>query len=435
MAKIWVQWFGDSEAAIRSLSAVISLLAFPCIYWLCLELFNSSLMGWVAVALVAVSPFHVLYAQEAREYSLWIVTILLSSATLLRAMRLETKLSWGMYASTVVFGLYVYPGTALVTIGHGIYVIAIESFRLSKRVVSYLLALSVGLLAFTPWIWVMINQSDQINRTALSLSRKVPWLIILKSLSVSLSYFFIDFDYDFRRGTTGSVLKHAIPYLIPFVLALAGYAIYFLCRNTPKQVWLFVVILWGATALPLIIPALIMGARWITPRYLIPCYLSIQLAVTYLLATQVTQFSASTWRKKFWQLVTVSLLSGGVLSCAVSSQAETWWSKHISYYIPQMADTINQANHPFLIGSCSGPWPVGNKIALSRLLEPKVRMKFVREPDVPQIPAGYSDLFLFDAFSKPLGSQLEKKQNYKLETIDPAAINSRFVQLWKLVKQ
>ncbi len=235
MARIWVQWFGDSVAATRSLSAVISLLAFPCIYWLCLELFNSSLTGWVAVALIAVSPFHVLYAQEAREYSLWIVTILLSSAALLRAMRLKTKLSWGMYASTVALGLYAYPLTGLVTIGHGIYVIAIESFRLSQRVISYLLASLVGLLAFTPWIWVMITESDQINRTTFWLYMKSPWLVTLKNLTVFLSYFFIDFDYDLKRGTAGSILRYTIPYLIPFILALVGYAIYFLCRNTPKQ--------------------------------------------------------------------------------------------------------------------------------------------------------------------------------------------------------
>ena len=129
------------------------------------------------------------------------------------------------------------------------------------------------------------------------------------------------------------------------------------------------------------------------------------------------------------------LLSGGVLSFAVSSQAENWWFKYISYYSPQMAHTINQANHPFLIGSCSGPWPIGKKIALSYLLEPKVRIKVVREPNVPEITAGYSNVFLFDIGSKALGSRLEKKQNYKLETIDPgAAINPNFIQ-WKLVKQ
>ena len=362
---------------------------------------------------------------------------MLSSAALLRAMRLKTKLSWGMYALTVALGLYAYPLTALVAIGHGIYVIAIESFRLSQRIISYLLASLVGILAFTPWIWVMITQSDQINRTALELRMKTSWLVILKNLAVSLSYFFIDFDYDLKRGTTGSILRQTIPYLIPCILALAGYAIYFLCRNTPKQVWLFVVILWGATALPLIIPSLIVGTqRWTPPRYLIPCYLSIQLAVTYLLATQITQFSANIWRDKFWQLVTVLLLSSGVLSCAVSSQAETWWYKYLSYYTPQMAHTINQANQPFLIGSCSGPWPVGNKITLSHLLESKARIKLVREPNIPQIPAGYSDVFLFDVASKALGSRLEKKQNYKLEILDPgAAINPKLIQLWKLIKQ
>lgn len=45
MARFWVQILGYSVATIRSLSALISLLAFPCIYWLCLELFGTSLSG------------------------------------------------------------------------------------------------------------------------------------------------------------------------------------------------------------------------------------------------------------------------------------------------------------------------------------------------------------------------------------------------------
>jgi uncharacterized membrane protein len=101
IVRFWVQWFGNSVAVTRSLSALISLLTFPCVYWLCLELFGSPMTGWMAIALMAVSPFHVVYAQEAREYSLWIVMILLSSAAFLRAIRLQTRLSWGIYAATV----------------------------------------------------------------------------------------------------------------------------------------------------------------------------------------------------------------------------------------------------------------------------------------------------------------------------------------------
>ena len=69
--------------AIRSLSALISLLVFPSVYWLCRELFNVPLLvPGVAIALMAISPIQLVYAEEAQEYILWLVTILRSSALL-----------------------------------------------------------------------------------------------------------------------------------------------------------------------------------------------------------------------------------------------------------------------------------------------------------------------------------------------------------------
>jgi uncharacterized membrane protein len=68
--KCWAKLFGDSPAATRSFSVWISLLAFPSLYWLYRELFAPSEVAWIAVGLVAVSPLQVLYAQEARPYSL-----------------------------------------------------------------------------------------------------------------------------------------------------------------------------------------------------------------------------------------------------------------------------------------------------------------------------------------------------------------------------
>ncbi len=38
---LWVKRFGDSISSLRSLSAFISLLSFPCMYWLCMELLKS----------------------------------------------------------------------------------------------------------------------------------------------------------------------------------------------------------------------------------------------------------------------------------------------------------------------------------------------------------------------------------------------------------
>ncbi len=73
-------------------------------YWLCQELFHDSSTRWVAVGLMAVSPFHVLYAQEAREYSLHTALILVSSTLLLRSLRLATWQSWAWYALSLVIG-------------------------------------------------------------------------------------------------------------------------------------------------------------------------------------------------------------------------------------------------------------------------------------------------------------------------------------------
>ncbi|NMG07201.1 glycosyltransferase family 39 protein [Brasilonema sp. UFV-L1] len=437
LTRFWVQWFGSSVAVIRSFSALSSLLAFPCIYWLCLELFDSSLVGWVAIALIAVSPFHVLYAQEAREYSLWTSTILLSSATLLRAMRLKTKLSWVMYAVTVVLGLYTFLFSGLVIIAHGIYVVATESFRLTKTVIAYLLASLLGFLALTPWLVVLVINFGQAQNTTRWTSDTVSKLTFIKNWIINLSYFFLDFGYDLGNYEHEPRLKIITKLLIPFILILVGYSIYFLCLKAPKRVWLFVLTLISVTALSLAIPDFIFGGmRSLIPRYLIPFYLGIQLAVAYLLATQIIPISVNIWRLKLWQVVMVMLLTSGVLSCVSSSQAKTWWLKYQNIYTPQVVEIINKATQPLVISSCQGSWSLlADEFSLIDQIDPKVRFELINESNVPQIPNNFKDVFLYNPshnyFLQAVRYKLEKEQNYKIEE----NIYPKKLGLWKLVKK
>ena len=163
--RLWMQTFGNSVGIMRSLSALISLLAFPCIYWLCMELFDSSLVGWMAVGLIAVSPFHVQYAQQTREYSFWTVTTLLSSAVLLRAIRVKTRVSWAIYAATLAIGLYCFSFSVFVAIAHGLYILITSNFRFTKTLISYLAASIVGFITFIPWIWTTIYHLPEVNRS------------------------------------------------------------------------------------------------------------------------------------------------------------------------------------------------------------------------------------------------------------------------------
>lgn len=129
LLRLWRKIFGQSIISARSLSALFSVLIFPCIYWLCKELEQSSRLGWIAIAIIAVSPIHVLYAQEAREYSLWTLTTLISSIALLRAIKYQKTVNWSIYALISSIGLYVFPFSLFINLGHIIY-IAIYSFYL-----------------------------------------------------------------------------------------------------------------------------------------------------------------------------------------------------------------------------------------------------------------------------------------------------------------
>jgi uncharacterized membrane protein len=423
MARFWVQWFGSSVATTRSFSALISLLALPCIYWLSLELFESPLIGWVAMALIAVSPLHLLYAQEARQYSLWTVTILLSSASLLRALRLKTKLSWAIYAVTVAAGLYTFLFSALVVIAHGIYVLAVERFQLSKTVRNYLVSSLAGILAFFPWIIVVLTNLSRLRQTTGWTSYKLPLLFgentLVKIWNLNLSRIFFDIDFVYYNSLT--YLSIPLTCLSSVVLLIVGYSFYFICRNAAKRVWLFVLLLTGIPAIILIGIDLIKGGLLSAlARYLFPFHLGIQLCVAYLLAIQISSLSERRIQlKKLWPMAIIALGASGVFSCAIASPADVWWHKVGNYSTPPIARIINQATRPLVISDTIS----SNVLALSYMLEPKVRFQLVVPPNVPKVAGGFSDVFLFKA-SKTLRETLKK--DYKLEL----ARN----QLWRLEK-
>src|ERR1700684_2761104 len=66
----WISLFGDGEAALRSLSAAISILCVPVTYLLGRELGGKS-RGRAGALLVALCPASVYFAQETRVYALF----------------------------------------------------------------------------------------------------------------------------------------------------------------------------------------------------------------------------------------------------------------------------------------------------------------------------------------------------------------------------
>ncbi|MEH1942307.1 MAG: glycosyltransferase family 39 protein [Nostoc sp.] len=419
MSRFWVELFGNSVAVTRSFSALISLLTFPCIYWLCQELFESSLTGWIAIALVAISPVHIVYAQEARAYSLWIVAILISSLALLRAMRLKTKVSWCIYAATLSLGFYTHIFFTLVAFSQGIYLIAIERFRLNKTSIYYLLSSLAGFATFIPWIWIIIINPQP---------EAVTWANVKQTLFASVARWAGIFsrtflDLGISPSDPGKLKIALIPFIL-IILALMSYSIYFLCRRTSKKVWLFVLTLIGSLGLPLLVVDFVFQKRYATSRYTLPSVLGIQLAVAYLFTTKFTSIYPKIWQKKLWSLVAVIVIVGGVISCLLHSQTQIWWNQFPEKYqeYPKIANIITQGEKPLLISDYS---IIPSIETISYLVDPKVRFQLVNQNQLPEITNGFTDIFLFNP-SDFLKAGIEKIYNSKLEQINDF--------LWKITK-
>ncbi|WP_293136304.1 glycosyltransferase family 39 protein [Microcoleus sp. bin38.metabat.b11b12b14.051] len=446
LARFWAQWFGTSVAAMRSLAAVISLLVFPAIYWLAWELFESPAVAWMAIAIFAISPYHILFAQEARQYSLWTVTTILSSAALLRAMRPESTQNnlafvsnWALYAIAATLGLYTHLLFICVAAAHAIYVAVIANWRDVKTFIAYYAAAMVALICFMPSLVNTVENFNQVRSTTVWAEQTNFLRLVSRWVgAVTIGFFDIGIDGTANAAQLGLVIPVGI-----IILALVGYALYFLCRQTPKRVWLLILLLIATTALFLAVPDILKGGRRsANPRYLVPCYVGIQLAVAYLLSVKVSNNFDNLKPQRLWKIVIVALFCSGIISGGVSSGADSWWNKGSGWLRAELevAAIVNQVSNPLIISDAN----IAYIMPLSYRLQPKVKLLVEprcytscyqnrelarKKPQPPKVPAGLGELFLYRP-SSALRSAIEQ-QNYQ---IDPAVANVE-LNLWKITKK
>jgi len=96
VAHWWMRLFGPTEDSLvwigRSLPALLGVISVPAIYLLGKFAFNSRLVGQCAAAMMAVSPYGIYLAQEARHYTLGILLVIASLFCLtLAAKKLQQR--------------------------------------------------------------------------------------------------------------------------------------------------------------------------------------------------------------------------------------------------------------------------------------------------------------------------------------------------------
>jgi uncharacterized membrane protein len=347
IAHEWVSLFGDSVRAVRLLSALIGLLALPCMYWLCIELFESRAAGWIGVTLLALAPIGVLYSLEAREYSLWLVCILVVSALFATAFRSASLREWGLYCAALTFSLYVFPLTACVAAAHAIVALCVHTSTRNR--LNSIAAIAIAFTLFAPWLVVILTHLSEVDASMHRIITSEPFQIqtLLGMLRV-LRLNNIDFDGAHRLFVQLAT--------IPVVLLLV-YAVYEVRQIKVQASRMLIWALLGCSALPLIgLDFFFGGHRVEAVRYLIPAFLGLDLALVALFSRKLISASRSV-RLAAWQIIFGLVIAARTASCAQSAMALTWWNSS-NLQSRQISAQINVASHPLIISDDYILWPL-----------------------------------------------------------------------------
>lgn len=146
---------GTGEAQLRFVSALASVGLVWLTYRLA-RLIAGRGEATLAAALIAVSPFQLMYAREARTYALVACLTVASLYLFARAFLLGRRRAWPWYVLVSMLALYT---QTIAILGVGVQaVFAVASREGRRRFVPWLLAqLVIGAL-FVPWIIVSVKQ-------------------------------------------------------------------------------------------------------------------------------------------------------------------------------------------------------------------------------------------------------------------------------------
>jgi uncharacterized membrane protein len=171
---------GCSPLAMRLLSAIFGVLQLPVVYFLAREVWESDEMAWLSTALASLSPTLIYFSQEARDYSLELLMLFLSSLCLLRALRLQTTKSWILYSVSLAAGFYSSLFMFVVAVAHFIFINLTSKLKFKERLIPFAFSLTTTAILFSPWLALMEKNQDNFNQAHAWLNNPVPITALIK---------------------------------------------------------------------------------------------------------------------------------------------------------------------------------------------------------------------------------------------------------------
>jgi uncharacterized membrane protein len=386
LAHYWMRIAGYSPADMRMLSALLSLLAIPGMYWLGLEVFRSRRIALISVGLISLAPFHILFAQDARPYGLFAVMILFSSSLFFMALRKERYLYWGMYSMSIILGIYTHLFFALTVMVHAVYLLANQGTIKKGAFTRFIFASLFALLAFTPWLLQIFIYFGSLTRGLAWVTQTVPFPLRIKGWTLIFASPFLDINL--------SISNVVLVLLRLPVLILIGYGIVFLIARTPRRIWSFLLLLVGFYTIPFFLWDFARGGTLtIIGRYFVGLNVATIPIVAYLLADKIGMNNEKNPSK--WVLISSLLFLSQIFSNFNIIGSGTWWNKNLSWNRPEIVEILNQSDRPLLIMDGKSGTDIGDLLAFSLMVNKDVRFQMYLEQGVVELSGDYKDIYLY----------------------------------------
>jgi len=145
----WIMLTGTSEFSVRLLSVFFGTASVFIIYLLGAHIFNRK-VGIYSALLVAFSPLHIYFSQEARTYSLFFALTLLSMYFYAKLNKAASKWIITGYLISTAFLIYAHLYALLIVLVQNLHQFIVNRFKLSRKVKAWVLIQFILFIFYIP---------------------------------------------------------------------------------------------------------------------------------------------------------------------------------------------------------------------------------------------------------------------------------------------
>jgi mannosyltransferase len=168
--RLWSYIFGDSLLSLRGLSIIFGVLTVWMGYIFVKKAFQNQNLALMAALFLAINPFQIQYALEARMYTLGTFLVLLSSYYVVRALESGRKKDWVYYGIAAAAAFYTHYYLLFSIVAQGLYALWVIFRRGewrnnwdSNQLINLAMAGGIAAVLYLPWLKPLMEQLTRVQ--------------------------------------------------------------------------------------------------------------------------------------------------------------------------------------------------------------------------------------------------------------------------------